>query len=297
MEREKNIRSRHGVLPVIFYACIFFLLPAVAFAQSDLIDKGRHIFNTKCIICHTIGGGKKVGPGLQGVTVRREKQWLAAFISDPDKLFAKNDPIAAGLLNEYKIKMPNLGLTPDEVSAVISYLETRTGAAQAPPTEAAPTTPAVPAKPQAAGPAGNPAQGKMLFSGQLSFKNGGPPCLACHTVSGIKFLGGGNLGPDLTKAYAAYGDGLITVLTNIPFPTMRPVFEDRPLTDDEKLNLEAYFKESAALQPMNFTPSIITVSGIAFVVVLIVIALVWRNRLLTVRKSMVKRALREVGRT
>ena len=37
---------------------------------------GEQAFKTKCAACHTIGGGKLVGPDLKEVTTRRDDAWL-----------------------------------------------------------------------------------------------------------------------------------------------------------------------------------------------------------------------------
>lgn len=104
---------------------------ASAEAKSGDAEKGKATFNSKCTLCHTIGGGKKIGPDLKGVTQRRSEDWLVKFISDPDKMFSEKDPIAMDLLKEFNgVKMPNQGLTPDQVADAIAYLKTQEGSAQ-----------------------------------------------------------------------------------------------------------------------------------------------------------------------
>jgi hypothetical protein len=54
----------------------------------------------------------------------RDRDWLARFISTPDKVLAANDPIAKALFTKYKqVNMPNLNLRPEDVNTVIRYLE------------------------------------------------------------------------------------------------------------------------------------------------------------------------------
>ncbi len=48
---------------------------------------------------------------------------------------------------------------------------------------------------------GNDEAGRKLFTGETSFSSGGPPGMSCHNV-GVGALGGGSLGPDLTKVWA-----------------------------------------------------------------------------------------------
>ncbi len=218
-----------------------FLLAAAntgrAGSPYQTAQEGQTIFEQRCAACHKIGGGRLVGPDLQGVTSQRDLAWIKGFIAAPDKVLASGDPIAAQLLAESNnVPMPNLGLTSAEVDAVVAYLESA-GAAPAQPAAQAPAAPLV----------GDPLRGEQLFRGTVALANGAPSCIACHTAAGIGAFGGGTLGPDLTQVFTRYGGsaGLGGVLTTLPFPTMQSSFANRLLTPAEQADLLAYFEKSA----------------------------------------------------
>src|ERR1017187_4342089 len=99
--------------------------------------------------------------------------------------------------------------------------------------------------------------GRTLFMGTVRFKNGGPACSACHSVASLPFPQGGTLGPDLTRAYSKLGpEGLNSALETLFFPAMTPLFAYRPLTDDERRNLAAFFQDVDGQQPGTPTSAI-----------------------------------------
>lgn len=211
-------------------------------------DQGQAIFKQKCSACHTIGGGKLVGPDLKDVTQRRDLTWIKDFISSPDKMIASGDATANQLMAEYNnMRMPNLGLSPTEVEALVAYLENPNLENNTP----AATTPSASSS---AASGGDPVRGEKLFSGVASLTNGGPNCIACHSVAGSSALGGGTLGPDLTHVFARYGSqGLASALNTLPFPTMQGVFANRALSQKDQADLYAYF-EKANQQPTASRP-------------------------------------------
>lgn len=92
-------------------------------AGHEAAAAGMALFDAQCTSCHTIGGGVKVGPDLLGVTERRDAEWLARWIAEPDQMLAEGDPIATQLLADHNnVPMPNLQLSPEDVDAVIAYL-------------------------------------------------------------------------------------------------------------------------------------------------------------------------------
>ena len=90
-----------------------------------LTDKpGQALFRKICAPCHTIGVGDRVGPDLRGVTTRRERAWLSAYIQNPARLRAARDPAALGLAEKYPtVRMPTLGVAQNDAADLIAYLD------------------------------------------------------------------------------------------------------------------------------------------------------------------------------
>jgi protein SCO1 len=86
-------------------------------------DVGAYDFKSFCSNCHTIGGGDKIGPDLAVAFDSRDPHWLAEYSLRPDAVRQRNDPIAKMLAEKYPhVRMPNLGLTPTEVQAIMQYV-------------------------------------------------------------------------------------------------------------------------------------------------------------------------------
>jgi mono/diheme cytochrome c family protein len=94
------------------------LVPDAAMAK-----RGQSLFtNRGCVGCHSIGGGKRSGPDLAGVTQQRDLAWLRRWLKNPTVLF-DTDSTAKALLAQYNnTRMPNLRLKDDEVEALLHYI-------------------------------------------------------------------------------------------------------------------------------------------------------------------------------
>jgi len=256
-------------------------------------EDGKATFDKLCQGCHTIGGGKSVGPDLQGLADRRERAWVEAFILAPDKVIASGDPIAKDLVDEYGMAMPNLGVTAAQIGPLLTFLGfTSGGDSTTPtPTTSTPTTP----EPTPTPGSGDAQRGKNLFTGAQRLDAGGPSCLSCHSVAGVGALGGGRLGPDLTGSFAKYGgeQGLRAALKTIPFPTMAPIFSRRALTAGERDDLIAFLESAPDQQRPKSAAGKLTGFSMATAALLVLLAMgIWRHRLNGVRKPLVNRSRR-----
>lgn len=103
-------------------------LVTVSAAQGMQVDpavakRGESLFrNRGCEACHSIGGGKRAGPDLKGVTDRRDLAWLKRWLTNTNEMLA-SDSIAKAMLAEYKgVRMPALKLTEQDVEALLHYI-------------------------------------------------------------------------------------------------------------------------------------------------------------------------------
>ena len=281
MTNEKLMASRQRLSIVAFAIMggLWAALPTVAKAADA--EAGKQVFQKNCTACHTIGNGALVGPDLKGVTAKEPHEWLEQWISAPDAMLAKKDPTATGLLHQFHdLPMPNLGLSSSDVDNVIAYLET----AAAQPSAPAPAGQAATAAPAASAAAaqGDPVVGKEYFTGVTRFSNGGPPCMACHSVGGIGALGGGQLGPDLTEVVKRYGGAAAVnaFVAGTPTPTMRAVWSQHPLTNDERANVVSFLAQAEVSQrPAQAIWQLAGLAVLGAVILLTLAAWRWQNRL------------------
>ena len=88
---------------------------------------GEGLFIAACAACHSVGEGVRVGPDLAGVTLRRDRTWLEAFLMEPERMLALGDAAAVALDRQFPaVRMPDLGLSETDIEDLLSYLQTQT---------------------------------------------------------------------------------------------------------------------------------------------------------------------------
>jgi nitrite reductase (NO-forming) len=97
-------------------------IPATAAPTDPNALKGKLAFESKCLACHSIAGGDKLGPDLYGVTKRHDEAWLARWLKLPAQML-QTDATAKALLDKWKIPMPDQGLSADEIKQYIEYFK------------------------------------------------------------------------------------------------------------------------------------------------------------------------------
>ena len=89
--------------------------------DEALAADGKSIFEGKCAACHQLSDEKIVGPGLAGVTERRQPEWVMNMIINPEEM-TKKDPEAKKLLAEHLTQMTNQNVTEQDARAILEFL-------------------------------------------------------------------------------------------------------------------------------------------------------------------------------
>ena len=217
------------------------LLAAPRGAQEPVSEETIDFFQVSCASCHTIGGGPLTGPDLKGVSERRDREWLVAFLMDPRGVIDSGDPYAAKLLADARgvYMQPAPGMTPELANKLLDLVDVESAREKSRfsglQLDDRPLTDE------------DVELGHRLFLGRDAFAAGAPACVSCHDVDDLAALGGGQLGPDLTSVYARLEGrkALGAWLAAPPSAVMQPLYRDAPLESDEILALVAFLKQRA----------------------------------------------------
>ena len=266
------------------FGVLALLVGSLAHAQQD----AGAFFKQNCTSCHTIGGGRLTGPDLKDVTTRRDHAWLVQFLQSPKAMIDSGDPYAAKLQQDARgVVMPNIsGMTPQQAQALLDLIDAES---KLPRSQFAGL--AISDRPLTAA---DVERGRLIFRGEQPLSGGGPACISCHTLKGLTLLGGGRLGPDLTRVFERLQGrkGLGAWLASPASPTMAPVFKTHAIQPDEVLSLIALFEDCAKKGGQDDTTSLLNffLLGVGGMVLgLISLDTLWKQRFRGVRRSLVHR--------
>jgi len=99
------------------------LVKKIATPMSEQAKKGQEAFGEGgCGGCHVIGKVSS-GPDLTGVLQRHEngEKWVAEFIKDPKSKF--KDPYVDSMINYFNLRMPDQGMSDDQIKDIIEYFK------------------------------------------------------------------------------------------------------------------------------------------------------------------------------
>ena len=110
----------------VYYRFIFlsFFYFVSIFLHADNVENGEKIYKQNCTACHLMTKAGLVGPGLEGVTEKYEKEWLIKWIRNSQALIQSGDERAIAIFEEYdKSVMPGFDFSDEEFSDLLAYLE------------------------------------------------------------------------------------------------------------------------------------------------------------------------------
>lgn len=94
--------------------------------NTDMIAKGKAVYELKCAACHKLSDKRVVGPGWKGVTDKRKPEWIMNMVLNVDIMLDK-DPVANALFKECLTRMPNQNLTEADARDVLEFMYANDG--------------------------------------------------------------------------------------------------------------------------------------------------------------------------
>jgi mono/diheme cytochrome c family protein len=240
-------------------------------------DEGEQLFKTTCAACHTIGGGRLVGPDLLGITEKKSQKWLIPFIKSSTSVIKSGDADANAIFKEYNyLLMPDVTYSATQIASIINYIsnsgEIATGQDNV-----------VVVDILAGASAKNIQAGIELFAGSRRLANGGASCTSCHKVRDERIFSSGLLAKDLSQSYDLIGSaGLSGIILNPPFPVMAEAYKNHPLTGEEVINLTAYLKSVSEQRiyqrPTDFNAAFAFFGMMAFIMIYVMTIILYFKR-------------------
>ncbi len=284
---RKNAVSRLG--KVLRSLVLVTLVIGLSLAQKAGAQETAQFFKQNCSSCHWIGGGRLIGPDLKNVTERQDREWLVRFILDPVGVLGARDPYAVKLQAEAKgaIMIQAPGINAKLANALLDFIDS----------ESKLDSSQFAGKAVAVGPYSEAevTAGGDIFAGRTNLTNDGRACISCHSVNLAGSSLGGRLGLDLTGVLARLqGRTALTAwLTAPPTPTMKSIFQSRPLEEDEVKLLVAYFESAAGSDNYSYDSLIVWMSVIfcglgGSVFGMVLFSGIWGNRFRAVRRPLVQ---------
>lgn len=273
------------IIKKIMLVTIFVMLAfPSAFAQSA--SEGEKLFKETCVGCHTIGGGRLVGPDLEGVHDRRTQQWLEKFVKSSQSMIKSGDADAIAVFEKYNnIVMPDSVISDEQITAVLGHIKSASsgdGTQQV--VETAPVVQTASKE--------DILLGASLFQGKTRFENAGPTCISCHDVTNDAVIGGGVLAKELTTVFSKMGGtGVRAILGSAPFPVMEIAYKDKALTEKEVTALVAFLQDAdenhAYSNPRDYGMGLLLSGVIGAGILFMFYSLLWLRR----RKDSVNQAI------
>ncbi|HMT95965.1 MAG TPA: c-type cytochrome [Ferruginibacter sp.] len=248
----------------LHYVLVTLIMHVFTFSNTLAQDSDSATFKSVCAACHTIGGGKLIGPDLVNVQDRHTEEWIVKFVKSSQSVIKAGDKYADSIYKAYnQVLMPDHpNLTDAQVKGLIAFIKTQSAL---PPTTIAKTEL----------PQGNSNRGRELFVGNIRFMNNGAACNSCHNVNIKGYMSGGALAKDLTHAVSRLSaEGVSGVISGLPFPQMKESYAAHPVTEQETADLTAFLVKVDKETPLTATSKVgsyLLIGGITGLVILLIL--------------------------
>lgn len=220
--------------PAMVLLFAFIMASIDAFGQN----KPAEIFEKNCSICHSISTGKLIGPGLAGITQRRDKAWIVKFVRSSKTMIELGDKLAIQVFNENnKISMPeHMFLSEADVNGLIDYI-----ANYKVPEKKALT---VDASKKDRFTREEIQRGKRMFYGLIPFEKGTLNCVSCHNTVRTDSLNWNPSAVDLAQAWLEKdGTNLYDIMASPTSQKMTTAHGAVKLNDQEVYLISAFLSE------------------------------------------------------
>src|SRR6056300_1293952 len=119
----KSVKQHSQVSRLIKISLAFLLVFSIKLsAQEGNAANGEKLFKQNCAACHKLDK-KLIGPALEGITERREQEWLIAWIKDSPGMIKSGDKLAIQVFEENN-KLPmtaNPHLSDQDIIDILEY--------------------------------------------------------------------------------------------------------------------------------------------------------------------------------
>lgn len=236
------------IIKIIALTTLLLLCIPPVFIQAQ---EGEVLFRP-CAACHSIGGGRMIGPDLKGVTRLRTNEWLIKFIQSPVGMLKSGDQQAKAIFTEFNnVPMPDNKLTAEQINKILAYID---GGLSGGSNIIDVAKIALQQKVDSILKTNSSYDintGYALFYGRIRFRNGGSSCIACHNVSYNNISRGGTLAKDLSKSFTRLNGfaGLKGIIGVPPFPSMAIAYKHNELTEEEIAYLQLFLKSADTQNP------------------------------------------------
>ncbi|MFP5470366.1 MAG: respiratory nitrate reductase subunit gamma [Bacteroidia bacterium] len=120
-----NIAKRNRRPLRIGLKTIAIALSVVLYSFNSQAASGEELFNSYCASCHKTNAKRGVGPGLMGVTEKRDEAWLINWVKASQSMVNAGDQTAVELFKEYSnVPMPDFPqLSDEDIKSIFKYID------------------------------------------------------------------------------------------------------------------------------------------------------------------------------